>query len=254
MIIKTLFIAAGSIATVAAGYTILSATAPDTAARIESVVRDRGLGWDDAACQANPTGCLNSRFDKLQSLERDYEVATNAIRGEIDRVARLVAEQEELVGKNAMFLEQGRALHKERQARPDEAITFAGRSYPNLATLKAQLQLLFEEKAALEASLSSARELSGQMRARFDKLMIEAGQIALAKRVIPAQLQLIRANRALGEFNVNVGMIDGVIRGSEAGLKQSRQLIGTTRDLMAPASPKGRPGASQDAFDAFLKN
>lgn len=254
MIAKTLFIAAGSVATAAIGYAILSHAAPETAARMESVMRDRGLGWDDAACQANPAGCLNNRFDKLQTLERDVETSTNAIRGEIERVTRLVAEQEELVGKNGMFLEQGRALFKERQAQPDQAVTFAGRTYPNLATLKAQLQLLFEEKAALDASLASARELAGQLRARLDTLMVQAGQIALAKRVIPAQLQLIRANKALGEFNVNVGMIDGVIRGSEAGLNQSRQLIRTTKDLMAPITPQGRQGASQEAFDAFLRN
>lgn len=260
MIIRTMFTAVGAILTASAGYAALTVAAPDVAGKIESVARDFALGWSADACQSNPTGCLSNRFEHLSTLEREFEASTNAIHSEIDRVTRLVSDQEELVGKNAMFLDQGRSLYRERigqSGQPgaaDGPITFAGRSYPNTATFKSQLQLLFEEKVALEASLSSAKELRNQLQARLEAIMVQSGQITLAKRMIPAQLELVRANKTLGEFSMNVTLIDGIIRGSEAGLDQSRQLIRTTQDLMAPSTNDGRSSASQEAFDSFLKN
>lgn len=250
--IKALLLTTGIVANAAAGYAILTNIAPESAAKIESYARDRWLGWDAASCEASPIACLSSRYNTLRSLEREVDTTTVSIRSELDRVSRLVVEQEELVGRNAMFLDQGRAIFRDRSGFPDQPVQFAGRTYPTLGTLRAQLQLLFEEKGALEASLASARELRSQMQARLDTLMVQAGQISLAKRVVPAQIQLIRANRALADLGTNVTMIDGVIRGSEAGLNQSRQLIRTTRDLMAPATV-GRAGATPEAFDAFMQ-
>jgi hypothetical protein len=260
MILRTAFTIAGAVLTASVGYAALTVAAPDAAGKIEAIARDYGLGWTETACTSNPSGCLNNRFENLVMLEREVAHSTDAMRAELDRTTRLVTDQEELVAKNTMFLDQGRALYRDRQREMaqlggvDGPVTFAGRDYPNLATFKAQLQLLFEEKAALQQSVSSARELRRQLQASLDKMMVEAGQIALAKRVIPAQLQLIRANKALGEFSANVGMIDNVIRGSEAGLTQSEQLIRTTRDMMTPATSEANGGASQEAFDSFLKN
>lgn len=258
MLVKSILVVVGITAGTAAGYGVLAKAAPDAAARIEGLLRDIGLGWDEASCQANPRACLTSRYEQLEALERQVGTSTGAIRAELDRVSRLVSDQEELVARNALFLEQGRDLYRKRDAEgaaaADAPIRFAGRTYPNRATFRAQLELLFQEKAALEASLASARELRETLQARLDALMVQEGQITLAKRMIPAQLQLVAANRALGEFGANVGMIDGVIRGSEAGLAESRALIATTRDLMQPAPARDRPSATREAFDSFLEN
>lgn len=240
-------------ATAAAGYIALAAFAPDSAARIESSLRGGLFGWNAATCEASPINCLESRLATLRGLERSTAASTETLRGEVDRMERVVREQEELLARNTLFLDQGRAVFREREGMPDRPVQFAGRTYPSLAIFRAQLQLLFEEKAALEPTLASARELRDQMQARLDSLMVQAGQIALASRMVPGQMQLIQANRALGDFGASVSMIDGVIRGSEAGLTQSRQLIGTTRDLLAP-SPAGRGGAVREAFEAFLQN
>jgi hypothetical protein len=261
MIIKYLTVAFGVAAAASAGYGALKVSSPGIAGKIDSMVRDYAFGWDDAACANNPTGCLNARYERLQQLEREVDVSTRAIRGEHERLVQLVSEQEELVAKNDIFLNEGKAQLRKLQSDTasslipnDGSVQFAGRTYPNRSTFRAQLELLFEEKTALDASLSSARELRNQLQARLDTLMVQAGQITLAKRMVPAQLQLIRANQTLGEFNTNMDMIDGVIRGSEAGLDQSRQLISTTKDLMAVPAQKGTPGGGKDAFESFLKN
>lgn len=259
MIIRTLLTTVGALTTATIGYAALTVTAPNAAAKIETLARDIGFGWTAMSCEANPEGCLNSRFTELSRLEKEVGTSITAIRGEVDRLNTLVAEQKELVGKNTLFLDQGRAAYKVRESvlAPDgesaRGIEFAGRTYPDLASFKAQLALLFQEKAVLERSLASARDLQGKLQARLDELMIQAGQITLAKRVIPAQLQLVRANHTLSEFSENLTMIDGVIEGSVAGLSQSDQLIRTTRDLMTDSTAKPASIPSQQAFEDFLK-
>jgi hypothetical protein len=259
MITKSLIVATGVVLTASVGYAALKVNAPDVAGKIESLVRDYALGWDDTSCTGNPDGCLNARYARLQELEREVGASTHAIREEHVRVSSLVGEQEELVAKNALFLSEGKGVLKKLDVdtaqgliAADGPVEFAGRTYPNRSTFKAQLQLLFEEKGALEKSLVSARDLRNQLQARLDTLMVQAGQITLAKRIVPAQLQLIRANKTLGEFSTNLDMIDGVIRGSEAGLNQSQQLISTTKDLMTPLAVDSKSSSKED-FEAFLK-
>jgi len=256
MITKSILLVTASMAAAGAGYAAMTVVAPESAARIEGFVRNQGLGWNDGACASNPVGCLNNRYDKLTGLDREVEQSIRAIRAELRRVIELVAEQDMLSTKNGAFLDQGRSVYRERLGAADQPITFAGRAYPNLSVFRAQLELLFQEKSALETSLTSARELRAKLHERLDALMIQQGQISLASRMIPAQLQLVKANKALAEFNTNVAMIDGVIRGSETGLTQSEQMIRTTKDLLTPAAP-AKPGTSKattEAFEIFLRN
>lgn len=142
MLVKSILVVLGITAGTAAGYGVLAKAAPDAAAPIEGLLRDIGLGWDEASCQANPRACLTSRYEQLEALERQVGTSTGAIRAELDRVSRLVSDQEELVARNALFLEQGRDLYRKRDAEgaaaADAPIRFAGRTYPNRATFRAQ--------------------------------------------------------------------------------------------------------------------
>lgn len=255
MLIKIMTATVATVALAATGYAGLTVISPSTANTIENFVRDRALGWDEGACLSNPEGCLNGRYEKLTQLELSVGQSTKAIRDQYNNVNSLVADQELLVGKNTAFLEQGRAAYREHVGASEPEISFAGKVYPNAEVFRSQLELLFQEKAALELSLGSARDLRTKLKERLDALMIQSGQISLAKRMVPAQLQLVKANRTLSDFGANVAMIDGIIRGSEAGVGQTEQLIRTTRDLMSPA--KSSPAASRsspEAFQSFLRN
>jgi hypothetical protein len=260
--LKTTFLAVGITSTTVAAYSALTVLSPGAVAGIEGLVRDWGFGWDEQSCEKNPRACLTTRYEELERLEREVRTSTGAIRAELGRTDDLVAEQAELVARNGAFLDQGRNLYRQRTATdtsglplsPDAPVEFAGRTYPNLSTFRAQLELLFQEKVALDESLASARQLKNTLQTRLDALMVQEGQIDLAKRMIPAQLQLIQANRTLSEFGANVGMIDGIIRGSEAGLTESRALIATTRDLMEPPTVGTLSGSTREAFDRYLGN
>ncbi len=85
--------------------------------------------------------------------------------------------------------------------------------------------------------------------------MVQAGEVTLAKRMIPAQIELVRANQTLADFGENVVKINGIIRGTEADVKETEQVIRTTKDLMGPQTePSGRPAAPEADFDNFLRN
>lgn len=74
MFVKTVAYLATTAVFVAGGYFALQNVAPVAAAKIRSMVDDAVLGWDDAACEANPLGCLRSRYEVLQSLEKQVDV------------------------------------------------------------------------------------------------------------------------------------------------------------------------------------
>jgi hypothetical protein len=86
MIIRTLLTTVGALTTASVGYAALSVTAPNAADKIETLIRDIGFGWTADSCEANPEGCLNSRFTELSRLEREVATSITAIRGEVDRL------------------------------------------------------------------------------------------------------------------------------------------------------------------------
>jgi hypothetical protein len=252
MLIKSAIYVAGTVAVALAGYGILTQAAPRAAARIDGLAHDYVLGWDDAACDSNPLGCLKNRYTVLQGLEKQVDQSTRAIGSQLQRITAMVDEQTLLVAKNSAFLDQGKALFKAKAATANDPIEFAGKTYPNGQVFKQQLALLFQEKAGLESSLTDAKALQQKLGDRLDDLRVQSGNITLAKRMVPAQLELVQANMALADFGSNIDMINGVIKGSEAGIAETEQLIRTTKDLMEPTGQAGNAKVSDKAFDEFL--
>jgi hypothetical protein len=76
-------------------------------------------------------------------------------------------------------------------------------------------------------------DLKNKLQADLDALIIHRGRISLAKQMIPAQIELVRANQTLSNFQVNLAMIDGVIKGSQGSIADSESLIRSTKELMA---------------------
>ncbi|CDX49140.1 exported hypothetical protein [Mesorhizobium plurifarium] len=252
MFMKSLFYAVGTVVVIGGGYAALANAAPTTASAIDGLVHDYLLGWSDSACESNPLGCLDSRFRVLQDLEKRVQRSILAIRGQRDRIAALVDDTETTVAKNSAFLNEGKELYK-RTLQPESPIEFAGKSYPNGAVFKQQLALLFQEKAGLEANLANSKALKKKLDERLDGLMSQSGSITLAKRMVPAQIELVRANMALTDFGSNLDMINGVIKGSEVGLDETEQLIRTTKDLMTSDGNLTTPvDVPDEAFEKFL--
>lgn len=235
------------------GYVVLQHTAPAAAAKITGLLNNHIAGWDKEACERDPAGCLENRFAALQDLEKKVDHSIRTIREQKDRITLLVEEQRLMVAKNSSFLSEGRGLYKANEPTPGKPVEFAGKTYPNNASFKQQLALLFQEKAGLESNLKDAASLEKKLGDRLDNLLAQSGSITLAKRLIPAQIELVKANTTLVNFGDNVDMINGVITGSEAGLKETEQLMRTTKDLIAPsAEDHSRPKVSDSVFEDYM--
>lgn len=258
MIAKSLFFVAGTVVTLAIGYGALKVTAPALATGLDTMAHDYLLGWDETACSNNALGCLQSRFTTLAGLETNASGSIRQMRSRLDQVKGMVEEQQTVSEKNAAFLDKGKGLLKEHELDPDRPVEFLGRTYPNLATFRGQLQLLFEEKSSIDTNLKSAQDLRKRLQDGLDALIIHQGRISLAKQMIPSQIELVKANQTLADFNGSLAMIDGVIKGSESGISESDQLIRSTKELMetgigSVAGLTKAGSASDSAFEAFLK-
>lgn len=255
MFIKSVFYLTTTAAIMAGGYAVLQKTAPDAAAKISGLMYEHVLGWSQDACETNPASCLQNRFETLQGIEKQVEQSIRTIREQKERISTLVDEQQMMVARNSSFLSEGKGLFKANELNPGNSIEFAGKTYPNSASFKQQLALLFQEKTGLEASLKDAMALKQKLSDKLDSLMVQSGNITLAKRLIPAQIELVKANSTLANFGDNVDMINGVISGSEAGLKETEQLMRTTKDLMVPTDVNpARANVSDKAFEDFMSH
>lgn len=253
MFFKSIMYLATTAVLAGGGYVALKNAAPSAAAKISGIIYENILGWDDAACEENPLGCLTSRYTTLQKLEKQVGSLVEAISAQKERITTLVDEQQLLVAKNASFLEEGKVVFRASAPQPESPITFAGKTYPNANTFRQQLALLFQEKAGLEASLSNAMGLQNKLKDRLDGLMVQSGDITLAKRMLPAQIELVKANITLADFGSSVAAIDSVIKGSETGLKDTDLLIRTTKDLMDGSSNTPTvPQITNKALDEYL--
>lgn len=254
MILKALFTMVGAVAVAATGFAVMTEAAPGAASKIFTLAHDYALGWTSDACETNPLGCLNNRFKSLQDLEKQVQLSIDAVHGQLERIHGLVSEQQDLWSRNENFLIEGRSLYRQRETGGSGPIRFAGKEYPTLDTFKQQLALLFREKTALHESLAKAEGLETKLQERLDSLMVQAGDITLAKRMVPAQIELVKANQTLSQFSSNIETINGVIKGSEEGIADTEQLIRTTKDLMAPeaSTPDKAPEVTKD-FEDFLK-
>ncbi len=252
MILKTVTFAAGLAVAAGVGYLILDEVAPSVTSRFDAAVREHVTGWSESACAADPLSCLASRYETLRDLERSLDVSVRSLRLELGRVMAMIEDQQMLVEKNAALLNQGRDLYRSKA--DDGPIAFAGREYPNKTSLKAQLELLLREKSGLEGSVREARELQGKLKERLDDLLAQGAEVSLAKQMVPAKMELLKANQALAGFKINVAAIDDVIRMSEGGLADSQTLIRTTRQILEGSYGGAREEQENPDLEAFLRS
>lgn len=245
-------------AALALGYPALQQAAPGLAARADALLT-RYTGWDEAACQADPTGCLDAKAGQLASLDQRIATSLDALRAEQARVETLMAEQQLLQARNQAFLEQGRALYRAHADETGTPLVFAGRHYPELDTFRLQLELLFREQQQREASITAAGDLQRQLAERLDTLALKRAEIVQQRALIPTRRELLRVDRTFAEIGATIGDIDRVLREARQAATDpvDEALIGTTTELMSrTASRTATPGEGQleSAFQAFLAN
>lgn len=258
MTVRTLIVIGSAVAAFYTGFGAISVAAPDVATKLDTFLRNNVLGWSLESCAANALGCLDTKYETLSKSEMSAGVSITQLRSALEQTKALAEEKDLELQKNQAFLEKGKVIIKSSELTNSNEIEFAGKTYPDLATFRSQIQLIFEEKSVLETTYKSVLDLKVKLQADLDALIIHRGRISLAKQMIPAQIELVRANQTLTDFQGNLAMIDGIIKGSQGSIAESEGLIRSTKELMIagdiPAAITPRSKSSNQEFEDFLQH
>lgn len=214
-------------------------------------------GYSADACSADAAGCLEAKRAPLARSKDEILKAIRNLEAEALKTATLSAENEQLLAKNTFFLEQGKAALNAGLANGTKVFSFAGRTYPDAATFRAQLELLFNEKTSIETQVKASHELHAKMEERLQQLRLQQGRVEAALDNLPSQISLAQANVTLSTLDDQIKMIDNAVSESNHQAASSESLIGGTRELEKRAENSlGLTVAQQQAnerFDAYLK-
>lgn len=233
---------------------------------VERLYRDLlGGRYSPVACEQDAVGCLRNGERQLQATLGGIDEAIAQIRPAAERAGELIREQERRHAENDLLLREGRTM-AQRIADPAQAIRFVGATYPNRDALLRQLQVLWSEREAIERFLGQARQQQAALRTRHDELLVSRGEVRSALSMMPAQIELARANGVLAQVGATLQGIDATVAIGERQVAGVDALMRTTQELVqaqqrvpaVAALPGGAPPlpapASRAAFDTFMGN
>jgi hypothetical protein len=210
-----------------------------------------------AACEQTTFACLQVRQRDLMGAENRVEDAIAQLRPASEALAELIRNHETRHAQNEILLAEGRSTLN-RVEDPAMPIRFVGTNYPNRDTLLRQMQVLWREREAMEQILVTAKAQREAIQRRYDALLVARSDVRSAASMLPAQLELARANDAMALVAGTLGAIDGAMQGIEAPARGLESLIRTTDELVRAGRTRPMPQATaQDTpvsgLDAFLQ-
>jgi len=230
--------------------------APGWSAELRSLLRS-GEQWSEQAMRDDPVAFLEAARERLTAEQQrlggliaDLRANLGSLDGQIDDRAAALA-------KTEAFLREGRGLFQQAsQESPPTGIRFAGRFYPDLATFKAQVEILFNEKVEGERLLVQVKATRTRLTDQLYAMLLQSGKVETAIQEVGPQIAMVRAQRSTADVDRTIA---AGRRLSEGVLDETARLIeqfpiGTTRELERTA-PRGPlpAGASAPAFDVYLR-
>lgn len=246
----------GAITSFLIALAFLQIAAPDVFARVDGTIRTHVTGWSEQACDTNPVECLTYQYDALSTQEEAVGSAISELNDSLQALERERLRREQLLFGNEALLLKGRQLLAEA-TEPWEPVTFAGRSYEDRETLRAQLELLFMERESLRSMIDQSSELAEQSTTRLRALQVRRGEIANARSILPSQIQMVEATGLIESIDTRFATITELTGSTPPELLNVRQLVGTTEELlqsMAESSGGYPDHATSRSFDGFLED
>ena len=246
--------AGAAVLTLALAYGAAHAFAPGWAAEMRGWLQ-LGQDWSEEAMQRDPVGYLEHTRQRLQMEQSELAEHIRALRTSAGPLEGHIQGRTGELARTEAFLKEGRSVYRQAQAQPPAGgIRFAGRVYPDLATFKAQLELLFNEKTNNERLLAQANATRERLDQQLYTMLLQKGKLEMAIQEIGPQIAIVRAEHSAREVQT---IINAGRRLSEGVLNETAQLmadfpLGTTRDLMESAQQRSPDAATSQAFEAFL--
>jgi len=209
--------------------------------------------WTEKRRKEHPVKYLKFAENKLTEQGKKLSEVTRSLRAESIKVERMVQEYATELGKTNAYLQEGKALYHRVESSGDLPITFAGRTYPSLKVFKAQLEVLFRERAAKEAQQGALASTQRKLSERLLSLMVQSAKVNLARDLVAPQLALAEAGEVMHSLDGTIDNTLSIIDDTEK-LISNENLVGTTNELLKtdPAMNGTGKDSGSDAFERFL--
>jgi hypothetical protein len=204
------------------------------------------------ACRLDAVACLDRRGDELRGIgNRIADVILNLIE-QRNKVAVELNAAEVRLTANGLFLPAGRDLW-ERCGKFGVTVRWRGVTYTP-SELKAQLQLLWDEKPLLEATVSGLRNASGVVDTRIGELAALRTKVAGETALMASRIASARAGVLVGDLDRVLADVDRIAAAADGEVAQAAiPTLRTTEELNASGQrpePQARP--HNPGFDAWL--
>jgi hypothetical protein len=226
----------------AAGITYALTTGP--AASLVRSGAPEMLSWVNAqiACRFDAVLCLQWHEADLRKIAKRAADQGYALLSERDRRSAELKAAETAVSDNARLLSEARDRYRQCSMN-GQPVDWKGARY-SPAEFKAQVQLLWEEKAILEQTRDRHRRFSEQLEKDLKangtlRTQLDAELSLMPARIDEARREALRSDfhRVLGEINQIEGSADRQIRDTNLKLR-------TTSELIKAEPPKGEAAES----------
>jgi hypothetical protein len=237
----------------AAGFTyvLLSGTAA-------SPVRSGALQiLSRVACQLDTVLCLQRHEAELREIARNAADQAFELLSERERRSGELRAAESAVSDNARLLGIARDLYV-RCAMNGQAVDWKGARY-SPAEFKGQVQLLWEEKAMLEAARDRQRKFSEQLEEDLRANGTLRAKVHVELSLMPARIDAARRaaltadfDHVIGEISQLEGAADRQLKGTGLKLRTTLELIKAEPPPEAGAAEPSRPQSHNPDFESFL--
>ncbi|MCC0005327.1 MAG: hypothetical protein H6872_09330 [Methylobacteriaceae bacterium] len=234
------------------GSWTVSRAVPPWGEKAQALFSHYVTGWTDSACQSNKVACLSAKYSDLDAVHTRLGTAIGALGNQKGKVERdLESRQRELAGNQAL-LDEGAKLYAQATRAKTTAI-FAGREYTPDA-LKRQLEVLYQERPALQALVNQVAMMNDVLDRRLNDLMVKKTKVRAARDLLPTQIELVRANAVIGDIDAtlrDVTKLADNVNSDIADLKDIGGWLATTAEIIKRKAQADRSGAMSD-FDKWL--
>jgi hypothetical protein len=235
-------------------YAVISGTA---ASPIRSGTLQMLSWWaPETACRLDTVLCLQRHEAELREIGKNAADQGFQLLSERDKRSAELNAAETAISDNIRLLNTARDLYV-RCAMSGQMVDWKGARY-SPAEFKGQVQLLWQEKAILEAARDRLKRFAGQLEENLTTNGMLRAQVRAELTLMPARIDAARRAAITAEFDRIIGEINQLEGSADRQIKEISLKLRTTSELIKAEQPKAEvavPAKAQSRdpdFERFL--
>jgi len=240
----------------AAGFTYAQASGSAAFPIRSGALHMLSLLAPETACQLDTVICLQRHEAELREIGRNVADQGFELLFERDKRSAELKAAETAVSDNSRLLSAARDLYV-RCAMNGQTVDWKGARY-SPTEFKGQVQLLWEEKAILEATRDRQRRFSEQSEEDLTANGTLRAKVHAELSLMPARIDAARRAALTADFDRIIGEINQLEGSADRQIKETGLKLRTTSELIKAERPKAevaeppKPRSRNPDFESFL--